>query len=115
MAHSYQAVQWNPQKRVYDATLAAGVLGYLALFMAISFAIRPNATIETLLIRGLGTASLLLLHGILCIGPLYRLDARFLPLLSTGGIWASRCSDWRSPTGCSRRSSSTPSATPIRW
>ena len=37
MAHSYQAVQWNPQKRVYDATLAAGVLGYLALFALLAW------------------------------------------------------------------------------
>jgi len=43
--------------------------------------IHPNATAETLLIRGFGTARLLLLHVILCIGPLCRLDRRFLPLL----------------------------------
>ncbi len=81
MAHAYQAVQWNPQRRSYDATLAAGIAGYLALFIGLGFALRPNATIETLLIRGLGTAALLLLHGILCIGPLCRLDRRLLPLL----------------------------------
>ena len=81
MAHAYQAVQWNPYKRSYDAALAAGVVGYLALFVGLGFALRPNATIETLLIRGLGTGALLLLQGILCIGPLCRLDRRFLPLL----------------------------------
>ena len=41
----------------------------------------PDASVETLLIRGVGTAALLLLHVILCIGPLARLDSRFLPLL----------------------------------
>jgi nitrite reductase/ring-hydroxylating ferredoxin subunit/DMSO/TMAO reductase YedYZ heme-binding membrane subunit len=41
----------------------------------------PSATAETLLIRGLGTAAFLLLHAVLCIGPLARLDHRFLPLL----------------------------------
>jgi nitrite reductase/ring-hydroxylating ferredoxin subunit/DMSO/TMAO reductase YedYZ heme-binding membrane subunit len=81
MAHAYQAVLWNPQKRRYDATLAAGIVGYLGLFIGLGFALQPNATIETLLIRGFGTASLLLLNGILCIGPLCRLDRRFLPLL----------------------------------
>ena len=40
-----------------------------------------NATIETQLIRALGTCALLLLHVILAIGPLARLDRRFLPLL----------------------------------
>jgi hypothetical protein len=41
----------------------------------------PNATAETTLIRALGTCALLLLHLILCIGPLCRLNPRFLPLL----------------------------------
>jgi nitrite reductase/ring-hydroxylating ferredoxin subunit/DMSO/TMAO reductase YedYZ heme-binding membrane subunit len=44
-------------------------------------ALFPDATAETLLIRGLGTAALLLLHLVLCIGPLARIDRRFLPLL----------------------------------
>lgn len=81
MAHAYRAVLWNPRKRRYDAVLAVGVLGYLALFVGTGFAIDADATIETLLIRGLGSGALLLLHGILCIGPLARLDRRFLPLL----------------------------------
>jgi nitrite reductase/ring-hydroxylating ferredoxin subunit/DMSO/TMAO reductase YedYZ heme-binding membrane subunit len=38
-------------------------------------------TIETLLIRAFGITAFVLLHVILCIGPLARLDARFLPLL----------------------------------
>jgi len=49
--------------------------------------IHPNATAETLLIRGFGTAALLLLHVILCIGPLCRLDRRFLLCCTTGVIW----------------------------
>jgi nitrite reductase/ring-hydroxylating ferredoxin subunit/DMSO/TMAO reductase YedYZ heme-binding membrane subunit len=81
MAHAYRAVQWNPQKRAYDATLAAGIALYLALFVAAGFALHPHATLETLLIRAFGTAALLLLQGILMIGPLCRLDRRFLPLL----------------------------------
>lgn len=35
---------------------------------------------ETLPIRGLGTLALLMLHVILCVGPLCRLDPRFPPL-----------------------------------
>ena len=57
------------------------MLLYLGVFCGIGALVHPNATIETLLIRGLGTAALLLLHIILCIGPLCRLDKRFLPLL----------------------------------
>jgi sulfoxide reductase heme-binding subunit YedZ len=78
---SYAAVGWNRQKRIYDAVLACGSLAYLAVFTGLGAVLYPQSTAETLLIRGLGTLALLLLHVILCIGPLCRLDARFLPLL----------------------------------
>ena len=81
MSHNYQAVLWNRQKRIYDGLIAFGAVAYLSLFLGIGAAIRPQTTIETLLIRGFGTLALLLLHVILSIGPLARLDRRFLPLL----------------------------------
>jgi nitrite reductase/ring-hydroxylating ferredoxin subunit/DMSO/TMAO reductase YedYZ heme-binding membrane subunit len=81
MSAFYQAVGWNRQKRIYDGALAAGVLLYLGVFVGAGSARFPDATAETLLIRGLGTAALVLLHLVLCIGPLARLDRRFLPLL----------------------------------
>jgi DMSO/TMAO reductase YedYZ heme-binding membrane subunit len=78
---AYGAVGWNAQKRRYDAVLATLLLGYLALFAAAGALLDANVTIETLLIRALGSAAFLLLSVILCIGPLCRLDRRFLPLL----------------------------------
>ena len=81
MSVQYSAVQWNRQKKVYDAVMVAGSVLYLAVFVGIGTLVHPNATAETLLIRGFGTAALLLLHVVLCIGPLCRLDRRFLPLL----------------------------------
>lgn len=81
MSVHYKAVYWNPQKRIYDTALAGTIAVYLTAFAGLGALLQPNATIETLLIRGLGTAALLLLHVILCIGPLARLDPRFLPLL----------------------------------
>ena len=81
MSVHYQAVLWNRQKRIYDSVVGGGVLLYLGVFCGVGALVHPNATVETLLIRGLGTAALLLLHIILCIGPLCRLDKRFLPLL----------------------------------
>ena len=81
MSHAYEAVGWNRQKKLYDLSLLAGVVLYLALFIGASAALSPGATIETLLIRAFGTGALLLLHLILSIGPLARLDRRFLPLL----------------------------------
>jgi len=77
----YRAVGWNRQKRIYDSVLAGGILSYLAIFVSLGALLYPTATAETLLIRGFGTLALVLLHVILCIGPLCRLDRRFLPLL----------------------------------
>src|SRR5207253_2707483 len=81
MSVQYQAIGWNRQKRIYDSVLAGSVVTYLALFAGLGSLLHPNATAETLLIRAFGTAALLLLHLILSIGPLCRLDRRFLPLL----------------------------------
>lgn len=81
MSHRYQAVGWNRQKKIYDGVLIGGVVGFLGLFVAGGALLHPTATAETLLIRGLGAAAFTLLHVILSIGPLARLDPRFLPLL----------------------------------
>jgi nitrite reductase/ring-hydroxylating ferredoxin subunit/DMSO/TMAO reductase YedYZ heme-binding membrane subunit len=78
---TYRAVGWNRQKRIYDLVVLGGVLLYLGLFVGSGAILRPEATAETLLIRALGTAAFLLLHVVLSIGPLCRLDPRFLPLL----------------------------------
>ena len=49
MSHTYKAVGWNRQKRIYDLTLVGGILLYLALFVVVTLVLRPNATIETAL------------------------------------------------------------------
>ncbi len=81
MSVGYHAVGWNRQKKIYDAILLAGVALYLAVFVIAGLIWHPNITAETLLIRALGTCALVLLHIVLIIGPLCRLDDRFLPLL----------------------------------
>ncbi len=81
MSVAYQAVGWNRQKRFYDGVLMLGVVLYLGVFVGLGAILHPEATAETLLIRGLGTAALVLLHVILAIGPASRLDRRFLPWL----------------------------------
>jgi nitrite reductase/ring-hydroxylating ferredoxin subunit/DMSO/TMAO reductase YedYZ heme-binding membrane subunit len=84
MSVTYAAVKWNRNKRVYDAVLVGGVLLYLAVFyLAGKLAWRGDRAVsdEVLLIRALGTCAFLLLHVVLCIGPLARLDPRLLPLL----------------------------------
>lgn len=81
MSTTYRAIDWNRQKRLYDLSLCGVLALGLGTFLATSLLVSPNTTVETLLIRGSSVSALLLLHVILCIGPLARLDARFLPLL----------------------------------
>ena len=81
MSLQYGAISWNRQKKVYDLTLVSLVALYLAIFVGVGAWQNPTATAETLLIRALGTAAFLLLNVVLCIGPLSRLDRRFVPLL----------------------------------
>src|ERR1051326_5636802 len=81
MGVAYVSVQWNRQKKFYDAVLISGVAAYLALFGALTKILFPHVTDEIMLMRAFGTAAFLLLHVILCIGPLCRLNPKFLPLL----------------------------------
>ena len=81
MSHQYHAIGWNRQKRFYDLVIVSGVVAYVSLFIGLTTLLFPYATAETMIIRAAGSAAFLLLHVVLCIGPLCRLDARFLPLL----------------------------------
>ncbi|MBV9180583.1 MAG: ferric reductase-like transmembrane domain-containing protein [Acidobacteria bacterium] len=81
MSVQYAAISWNRQKKVYDITFLCLLVLYLGTFVGVGAWRNPRETAETLLIRALGTAAFLLLNVVLCIGPLARLDSRFLPLL----------------------------------
>lgn len=81
MTGKYRAISWNPFKRAIDNYLWVGIATYLVLFTLSSFVFTPTISLEVLLIRAFGTCAFLLLHIILAIGPLCRLNSRFLPLL----------------------------------
>jgi nitrite reductase/ring-hydroxylating ferredoxin subunit/DMSO/TMAO reductase YedYZ heme-binding membrane subunit len=81
MGVEYRAVQWNRQKRVYDLVLAGGVGLFLISFGVLTKSRFPYVTDEIMLMRAFGTGAFVLLHIILCIGPLCRLNPKFLPLL----------------------------------
>ncbi|MBK8195574.1 MAG: ferric reductase-like transmembrane domain-containing protein [Lewinellaceae bacterium] len=81
MSVIYDPIHWTPHKRLYDRLMLAFVAGYLILFGGLQLVFHPQITAETLTIRATGTLAFLMLHVILCIGPLCRLDRRFLPLL----------------------------------
>jgi nitrite reductase/ring-hydroxylating ferredoxin subunit/DMSO/TMAO reductase YedYZ heme-binding membrane subunit len=84
MSVGFRAVQWNSNKIVYDAILIAAVVAYLAGFTAIYWRLHPPPNVPDaidILIRAFGTCAFFMLTTILYIGPLARLDRRFLPLL----------------------------------
>src|SRR5712691_9954580 len=98
MSVQYGAISWNRQKKIYDVTLVSFLALYLALFVGLGAWRFPTATAETLLIRALGTAAFLMLHVVLCIGPLARLNHRFPRCSTTVAIWALPHSCWASRT-----------------
>jgi nitrite reductase/ring-hydroxylating ferredoxin subunit/DMSO/TMAO reductase YedYZ heme-binding membrane subunit len=84
MSAGFQAVQWNAAKYKYDAILIAVVAAYLIGFMGIAAALHPPKSAPEwidLRIRAFGTCAFLMLTVILSIGPLARLNPKFLPLL----------------------------------
>ncbi|MFG0283538.1 MAG: Rieske 2Fe-2S domain-containing protein [Phycisphaerales bacterium JB039] len=84
MSARYTWVQWNRHKRIYDAVAAAGVALYLLVFIGAGSALYSGdhaLSAPILLMRALGTCAIILLHIVLAIGPLHRLDDRFAPLL----------------------------------
>lgn len=81
MSLAYISIQWNRQKKLYDAILVGGVAAFLVCFSVATKILFPRVTDEIMLIRAFGVAAFLLLHIILCIGPLCRLNPKFLPLL----------------------------------
>ena len=81
MGVTYQTILWNKNKKAYDKVLGAGVLVCLLSFAAFQLLLHPDITIETLIIRATAGTALLLLHFILVIGPLSRIDRRAMPLL----------------------------------
>lgn len=84
MSAGFQAVQWNAAKYRYDAILLAAVTAYIVGFYLIGAALKPPKNAPEwidLRLRAFGTCAFLMLTVILCIGPLARLNPKFLPLL----------------------------------
>jgi nitrite reductase/ring-hydroxylating ferredoxin subunit/DMSO/TMAO reductase YedYZ heme-binding membrane subunit len=84
MSHAYKPVLWNRTKLIYDGFLLAGVAAYLLIFMKIAPLLSPAVQLVEAPIyamRAFGSCAFLLLSIVLAIGPLARIDRRFLPLL----------------------------------
>jgi nitrite reductase/ring-hydroxylating ferredoxin subunit/DMSO/TMAO reductase YedYZ heme-binding membrane subunit len=84
MSTGFRAVQWNRDKVIYDAILAVAVALFLAGFVVIAGQLHPPKSLADLIdiwIRATGSCAFLMLTVILSIGPLARLNRKFLPLL----------------------------------
>lgn len=81
MSVSYKAVGWNAFKKRYDLLLVIGIVLFLGVFIGVGLTIHPSVTLEILLIRATAVAAITLLHIILAIGPLARLNKLWLPLV----------------------------------
>jgi nitrite reductase/ring-hydroxylating ferredoxin subunit/DMSO/TMAO reductase YedYZ heme-binding membrane subunit len=84
MSARYKPVGWNPSKIAYDAALLVAIILYIGMFLWVAPRFQ-HVTLPldawTIRIDAFGTCALLLFTLLLCIGPLARLDRRFLPLL----------------------------------
>ncbi|MEM7743039.1 MAG: Rieske 2Fe-2S domain-containing protein [Pseudomonadota bacterium] len=84
MSVAYIPVQWNRNKWIYDSVLLALVVLYLVAFLHWGQGFQDTTRpVDTAIhrARAFGTCAFFMLTVILCIGPLARLDRRFLPLL----------------------------------
>lgn len=84
MSVGYTWVQWSTHKRRYDAIMALAAAAYLIIFIAAGKILWSGVhaiSDEVLIIRATGSCAIILLHIILALGPLARLDRRFLPLV----------------------------------
>ncbi|MEM7056474.1 MAG: Rieske 2Fe-2S domain-containing protein [Pseudomonadota bacterium] len=84
MSVKYIPVQWNRNKWIYDAIVLSAIGVFLWIFIHLTPGWlsheRPiNAQVHNA--RAFGACAFAMLTFILCIGPLARLDRRFLPLL----------------------------------
>ena len=84
MSARYKPVGWNPAKIAYDAVLIGAIVLYAMVFIRIAPQFQHvTSPLDDWSIRidAFGTCAFLLLSMVLCIGPLARLEPRFLPLL----------------------------------
>ena len=84
MSAGFRAVQWNRDKIVYDVILIAGAAALIGAIMFAGATLDPPkgpADWAGLRLRAFGITAFTMITLILCIGPLARLDPRFLPLL----------------------------------
>ncbi|CAE7758274.1 nasE [Symbiodinium sp. CCMP2592] len=84
MTVSYTWVQWNKHKKTYDLIMLALSLIFVATFILTSTLVyKDDESISAMILamRAFGILAIILLHIILCIGPLARITPLMSPIL----------------------------------
>ena len=81
MGLDYQLVLWSKYKKSYDKIIVLGMLLYIIIFAGVTLIFNTETSVETMIIRAFGSLAIIMLHIILVIGPLARLNTAFLPIL----------------------------------
>lgn len=84
MSVSYKPVIWNRNKIIYDTTVLAGIVLYILIYLRLGPVVSQamaDTDVPIRRMRAFGSLALLMLTIVLAIGPLARLDTRFMPLL----------------------------------
>ncbi|MEM0984125.1 MAG: Rieske 2Fe-2S domain-containing protein [Planctomycetota bacterium] len=82
MTNHYAWIAWNKHKKVYDLIVAAAALALIVGFALVTI-LTAKGTVgpAELIMRSTAVTAIILLHVILCIGPLARLTPRFNTVL----------------------------------
>ncbi len=83
MSVQFRAVGWNRNKLLYDLVAVGAIALYISVFLEVApmFAENTGTSGPIYKAQAFGTCAFLLLTMLLAIGPLARLDRRFLPAL----------------------------------
>lgn len=82
MTNRFVWVSWNRHKKVYDAVLGVAMVVYLVAFVVGGALLSSEPADPMVLgIRATGTLGLVMLHVILCLGPLSRFTDLVAPVL----------------------------------
>ncbi len=84
MSAGFKPVSWTASKIAYDAIMLAAVAIYLLTYLQLAPMLQPEGVgvdDQIRRMRAFGSLAFVMITFILCIGPLARLDRRWLPLL----------------------------------
>jgi DMSO/TMAO reductase YedYZ heme-binding membrane subunit len=81
MALNYKAITWTKHKKSYDLVLLGLIVLFFVIFGGVHFSKHPQVQPQIFIIRSTAFLSFILLHIILWIGPLARINKNFLILL----------------------------------